>query len=109
MSAIGPGDWVQAVTSIGRTDTDPQGALTEGAIYQVREVGETKNIALAHCDARMGIKLVGQPNFFRRLPEGVLREMRWCACRFRLWPPPADEALKDEEAPQDADPVSVPA
>lgn len=90
MSAIGPGDWVQAV----RDYDDGEDHLTGGAIYQVKS-SRSSPWPCSQCGSTAddGFDLVGQ----RALPPGEA----WCPCVFCLWPPPADESLRDEEAPTD--------
>jgi len=91
MTAIGPGSIVQAVRSaIGITQ--PHLRLTNGALYVVRDVV----LCVGDCPRGCG---GGQ-----RTLVGVTKHPRpflWCACNFRLWPPPADEALRCEPVDQD--------
>ncbi len=99
MSAIGPGDWVQCVRS--RT-----GFATVGAIYQILRLLEPHPYrGLAPCMScgqnEATLELVG-------IPEDDHVYRGFCPCGFRLWPPPADEALRCEPVDQD-EPVSVPA
>lgn len=81
MSAIGPGDWVQKIDSKRRV-SDPQ-QTTLGAIYQVAWL-LPQLVFCVGCNATTsGFVLVGNP--YHR-----------CVQHYRLWPPPADEALRCE-------------
>jgi len=98
MTAIGPGDWVQAIRSRKTPkEWQPRLSITEGAIYQVRAVVEISTGATRCGHGAHGLKLVGQPESRSRDAEGS-----WCpVCHFAPWPPPADAALRCEPVEHD--------
>lgn len=98
MSAIGPGDWVEALSSKH---------LTKGAVYQIEALILNPTPCLGCAAAGYVIKLVGQPLEFTSRTTGR-RHYGFCRCGFRPWPGETDEALRCE--PVDADePTGVPA
>lgn len=82
MSAIGPGDWVEALHS-RPGDVDAR-EITAGGLYCVEEVDHEPCVCFRCGDEGPGFSLVGDP-------PGSLVNSAWCGCDFKpIYRPKAD-------------------